>query len=523
MSRKPVSPVPQSISTQAQLSRNEETRGNEQSFEPYSLYNQDPFMQRSSLLQPVSNTPYPSFGPKDLPDVNEFLSRSGMPTLSLTPVPPPLDVSMSPLYQPSFSAHNSDTPLTPSTAPLTYTPTLDHATTMSRSPSLFDGAFEMLRFDSTTSLNDIESSLFSKNNSLAIPSQPLQFSEEEQTHLLIGIGAGGVGSSSVAEQDEPILSSIAMEKSDSYDSTSSTASRNRQRLQQLNQQAASRIIAPRGPDSEGIAPQVSSNSGASLDTLGGASTSRSKNAHSRKKQEPVSCYKCPGRPKFCGAHELRRHEDREHKSVVKKFIVVEPKVDGRAKPVIPLANCKACARQKEYGAYYNVAAHLRRAHFKPKTPKKLRTSKDVVVKRGGKAGGKWPPMSELKHWMVQVEVEMPLGHVDFQADDDLELSDEEDDQRNHPTKIVDNFRNAQNDSNGLPRQTDTVDMYDASQTFGVHGEALANGALYGSGQEAGFTLPRSFLPHSDYSSFPFPFEDSAEAPDDQTYDTSFFM
>ena len=51
-------------------------------------------------------------------------------------------------------------------------------------------------------------------------------------------------------------------------------------------------------------------------------------------------------------------------------------------------------------AYYNAAAHLRRAHFKPKTPS--RKNKDGE-NRGGKAGGDWPPMSELKYWMKEVK------------------------------------------------------------------------------------------------------------------------
>ncbi|TDZ37567.1 Metallothionein expression activator [Colletotrichum spinosum] len=57
-------------------------------------------------------------------------------------------------------------------------------------------------------------------------------------------------------------------------------------------------------------------------------------------------------------------------------------------PVVPLSKCKACVTQKRYGAYYNAAAHLRRAHFNPH--------------RGGKASGDWPPMTILKDWMREV-------------------------------------------------------------------------------------------------------------------------
>jgi hypothetical protein len=51
-------------------------------------------------------------------------------------------------------------------------------------------------------------------------------------------------------------------------------------------------------------------------------------------------------------------------------------------------------------AYYNAAAHLRRAHFKPKNRRKDKDGES----RGGKGGGDWPPMAELKYWMKEVKV-----------------------------------------------------------------------------------------------------------------------
>jgi len=83
-------------------------------------------------------------------------------------------------------------------------------------------------------------------------------------------------------------------------------------------------------------------------------------------------------------------------------------------------------QRKKYGAYYNAAAHLRRTHFKPKAKGARKSSKsDDGEKRGGKGGGDWPPMSELKYWMKEVEepaTEYPLTQS---QEDEADLSDDE--------------------------------------------------------------------------------------------------
>lgn len=105
----------------------------------------------------------------------------------------------------------------------------------------------------------------------------------------------------------------------------------------------------------------------------------------------VYCTKCNEYPEgFRGDHELRRHNDAKHASLVKRWVCREPdpQVQPIITPVVPLSKCKACTARKQYGAYYNAAAHLRRAHFNPH--------------RGGKASGDWPSMGVLKDWMEEV-------------------------------------------------------------------------------------------------------------------------
>ncbi|ROW11025.1 hypothetical protein VMCG_01078 [Cytospora schulzeri] len=118
----------------------------------------------------------------------------------------------------------------------------------------------------------------------------------------------------------------------------------------------------------------------------------------------VYCTKCNEYPEgFRGEHELRRHNDAKHAALVKRWVCSQPQNygPGSPEPIVPLSKCKACITQKRYGAYYNAAAHLRRAHFNPH--------------RGGKASGDWPPMTILKDWMR--EVRQPVQDANDQDSD----------------------------------------------------------------------------------------------------------
>jgi hypothetical protein len=101
---------------------------------------------------------------------------------------------------------------------------------------------------------------------------------------------------------------------------------------------------------------------------------------------------------FRGEHELQRHTNLRHTRTRKVWICTDASENGQF-----LSKCKSCREKKEYGAYYNAAAHLRRIHFQPR--KRGRKSKKDSEKRGGKAGGDWPAMEVLKaSWMREIEV-----------------------------------------------------------------------------------------------------------------------
>lgn len=142
--------------------------------------------------------------------------------------------------------------------------------------------------------------------------------------------------------------------------------------------------------------------------------------YERPKHPKVKCNQCNENPEgFRGDHELRRHTEAKHRSTVKKWICRDPAeamIPHKEKAIKPLKDCKQCSQQKQYGAYYNAAAHLRRTHFKVKPPRKSTagpksgskgqhsSSRLDDEKRGGKGGGDWPSMSELKLWMVEISV-----------------------------------------------------------------------------------------------------------------------
>ena len=121
----------------------------------------------------------------------------------------------------------------------------------------------------------------------------------------------------------------------------------------------------------------------------------SKNQTYVRPQHPkVFCDKCNIKPEgFRGPHELRRHIENKHADHRTVWVCVDRSPDKKF-----LSECKQCNEGKQYGAYYNAAAHLRRIHFHQK--KYQPRGKGW----GGDGGYDDPPMEILKLWIQAVSV-----------------------------------------------------------------------------------------------------------------------
>ncbi|KAK7521699.1 uncharacterized protein IWZ02DRAFT_370537, partial [Phyllosticta citriasiana] len=193
----------------------------------------------------------------------------------------------------------------------------------------------------------------------------------------------------------------SMARSRSAESNHSVSSIHSQGKQRMIEQAPSgaRPLAPKW--SESVKDGQSSASVIKIPARDGAGIKSvaaiAKAPYIRPVHPKIMCAKCNEHPEgFRGEHELRRHTERVHAAIRKVWVTVDASPNKQF-----LAHCKACRNGKKYGAYYNAAAHLRRAHFNPR--KRGRKAKGDE-RRGGKGGGDHPPMDVLKQfWMKEVE------------------------------------------------------------------------------------------------------------------------
>ncbi|KAH8670280.1 hypothetical protein BGZ60DRAFT_32153 [Tricladium varicosporioides] len=360
----------------------------------------------------------------------------------------------------STNSFNIATPSTPTTDSLTTATTY-----MSRQNSLSNEPIYQIGMIGQDSLDEpcknLEMLRFNSNNSYSsdfvtcdqvtpyYSSYHTRRSSEHQAQLLVGAGGASNDSHFSSLSSEAFASpgfGEKMEKtqsSESTSSTSSTASRNKQRLVHTNIAAARPLMPKGGSDENSMSRENSSQSMTRLESKDGSQDKLaiSKPTYQRPKHDRVHCNQCESHTEgFRGEHELRRHQDREHKSLVKKWVCIEPTGHSHPKPELPLSKCKACNQQKKkYGAYYNAAAHLRRAHFKPKAKGRNKSTKiEDNDKRGGKGGGDWPPMSELKHWMKEVE-EPATDYNASPAKQQEEIDNESDNEQLDDTTATEQF------------------------------------------------------------------------------------
>ncbi|RKU41057.1 hypothetical protein DL546_000975 [Coniochaeta pulveracea] len=359
-------------------------------------------------------------------DINQDLSYSGTMPVSIS-CPPANHVSL----LPNVVFPNSGVPS------LSSTPTVETAMSRQNSTAHRDAVLaanlDMVRIHSAQSIG----------GDYSLPSHPraheVMSAKADTTLMVMGASLGDprfysahldhhqpATSKSMVKSDSQqsmlSISSAEMERSESSSSTKSLKLRAKEALQrQIAAQA--RPLEPKRQTPLKQSPASTTSSSQPKATTG--KTQITKSHYIRPKHPKVKCTQCDDNPEgFRGEHELRRHTEAKHKSIVKKFICIEPENPSAVPPGLKvcreLRDCKQCKAGKKYGAYYNAAAHLRRTHFRVKGSKKGKKEKvsgggggagaskteEVPEKRGGKGGGDWPPMNVLKHWMKEISVPM---------------------------------------------------------------------------------------------------------------------
>ena len=205
------------------------------------------------------------------------------------------------------------------------------------------------------------------------------------------------GAPSLQVGDLNAATSQPMSRSQTNNSTRSTRSnlsiRAKESLSQQNHRAITNPLKPKTAATKTCQAEIEAASSKKKETV-------EKPSYQRPKHPRVLCKVCGDYPEgFRGEHELRRHYDAKHAQVVTKWVCCDAGPTHQLQPIVPINKCKACQMQKQYGAYYNAAAHLRRAHFNKKTGG--RRSRGTEPRTGGQ---EWPLMDDLKPWFFKIRV-----------------------------------------------------------------------------------------------------------------------
>ncbi len=293
-----------------------------------------------------------------------------------------------------------------------------------------------------------------------------------------------------------------MTRDASCESNASSTSRISRRSQEQIAQAA-RPIAPKD-----VAEKPTRNP-SSPSLSGGQDMRRQRSApepkvlipklqYSRQAKEKLKCSLCNKNPDgYRGSHELHRHMALDHNASRTAWVCVDISTDGF------LSGCPACESKKPYGQDYNAAAHLRRFHFHPKSEVR-RTNVDPEERRGGKGGGKDPPMNECRRWMEKVKVPgkdfMALADsAGGDAHDDAAEEDEEskEEQGGKDEVVGDCFL-----PESVKTNTETLRSQDASANQHAFAVNSSDSLELPMTSDRHFTLPTSDVPSSRFGQHP---------------------
>ena len=327
----------------------------------------------------------------------------------------------SPYPTPSTTSHS------PATSMSDFFPTNTPSTSacMSREPSLYEN-MSMLRFKSQTS-DDMNASHTLNVQSTSNGSQSTDFSLFSQSLSLHHAGgmtddasSSPVSNLATCYTSPSTVHDNTMTRSLSSESTDSSKSRSSRRsLQEVVQGQGARHIKPK-ENTPSMSRQFSSSSCAGADMARTRSEDGTKvvipknQTYVRPQHPKVFCDQCNIKPEgFRGPHELRRHVENKHTPTRTVWICKDRSPDQKF-----LSKCKACLDGKEYGAYYNAAAHLRRIHFHARGKGKKGKGSLKDKPRGGDGGGDDPPMEIIKLWIEASQVTNDGRYIKVDEADD---------------------------------------------------------------------------------------------------------